>query len=92
MNRYISVNKFVCRVTENEALRTFFTLLLMSHNVEQRETVEHDFWQNVEMLEPTIKEDLMNDYRKTLPQLLQMTKDLRLEVTEYRRNVTSKAA
>jgi hypothetical protein len=89
MNRYISVNKFVCRVTENEALRTFFTLLLMS---EHRETVEHDFWQNVEMLEPTIKEDLMNDYRKTLPQLLQMTKDLRSEVTEYRRNVTSKAA
>jgi hypothetical protein len=92
MNRYISVNKFVNRVTENEALRTFFTLLLMSNNNEQKRIVEHDFWKSVEALDADIRENLLESYRLTLPQLLKMSRELRSEVIDLNKIYTQKAA
>ena len=92
MNRYISVNKFVNRVTENEALRTFFTLLLMSNNNEQKKSVELDFWKTVEVLDADSRETLLESYRLTLPQLLKMSRELRSEVTDLTKNYAQKAA
>jgi hypothetical protein len=92
MNRYISVNKFVNRVTENEALRTFFTLLLMSNNNEQKRVIEHDFWESVEALDADNRENLLESYRLTLPQLLKMSRELRSEVIDLNKNYTQKAA
>jgi hypothetical protein len=92
MNRYISVNKFVNRVTENEALRTFFTLLLMSNNNEQKKVIEHDFWESVEALDVENRENLLESYRLTLPQLLKMSRELRSEVIDLNKNYTQKAA
>ena len=92
MNRYISVNKFVNRVTENEALRTFFTLLLMSNNNEQKKSVEQEFWKTVEILDADSREKLLESYRLTLPQLLKMSRELRSDVIDLSKNYTQKAA
>jgi hypothetical protein len=92
MNRYISVNKFVNRVTENEALRTFFTLLLMSNSTEQKKIVERDFWESVDALDPDIRENLFESYRLTLPQLLIMSRELRSEAIDLNKIYTQKAA
>jgi hypothetical protein len=92
MNRYISVNKFVNRVTENEALRTFFTLLLMSNNDEQKKIVEQDFWKTVEALDAESKENVLHSYRLTLPQLLKISRELRSEVIDLNKNYAQKAA
>jgi hypothetical protein len=92
MNEYSSVNKFVNRVTENEALRTFFTLLLMSNNNEQKKIVELDFWATVEALDADNKENLLESYRLTLPQLLKMSRELRSDIINLNKNYAQKAA
>lgn len=92
MNRYTNVSKFVNQVTNNDALRTFFTLLLMAQNPEQKQAIEKDFWQAVEKLDAENREFLMADYRQTLPQLLQISRTLRAETKDLVRLSISKAA
>lgn len=92
MTRYINVSKFVNNVTNNDALKTFFTLLLMAQNAEQKQAIEKDFWQAVEKLDAENRESLMADYRQTLPQLLQISRNLRAEIKDLARISISKAA
>jgi hypothetical protein len=50
MDKYISVNKIVMQVTEDEALRTFFTLYLIEEDEEKRAIIDKAFWAEVEAL------------------------------------------
>ena len=92
MNRYTNVSKFTQEVTNNAALKTYFTLLLMSQNTEQKQAIEQDFWKAVEKLDAENRESLMTDYRQTLPQLLQISRNLRAEAKDLVRLSMSKAA
>jgi hypothetical protein len=80
MNRQTSVNQFVIRVTNNEALRKFFTLILLSKSNEQKQQIENTFWLNIKELDKENRERLLESYRLTLPQLLTMSRDLRSKV------------
>ena len=83
MNRYISVNKFVNQLTEHEDLKTFFTLLLMAENPEQKKKIEENFLLDIERLDVQNREFLLESYRQTLPQLLKLSRALRAEVKEF---------
>lgn len=50
MDKYISVNKIVMQVTEDEALRTFFTLYLIEDDEVKRTVIDKAFWAEVEAL------------------------------------------
>jgi NADH:ubiquinone oxidoreductase subunit len=50
MDKYISVNKIVMKVTEDEALRTFFTLYLIEDDETKRAIIDKQFWAEVEAL------------------------------------------
>ena len=50
MDKYISVNKIVMKVTEDEAIRTFFTLYLIEDDETKRAIIDKQFWAEVEAL------------------------------------------
>jgi predicted DNA-binding protein (UPF0251 family) len=50
MDKYISVNKIVMKITEDEALRTFFTLYLIEDDAAKRAVIDEQFWAEVEAL------------------------------------------
>lgn len=90
MHKYISVYRTVCELTENEALRTFYTLILMSDNLEQRLEFEKKFVQELSSLPDTEQEELKSAWRNSLKSLLTATKTLHQDVIDYGASVFPK--
>ena len=83
MEKYISVYRTVCELTTNEALRTFYTLVLMSDSLEQRLELEKKFVQDLSTL-PHIEQDALKaEWRNSLKNLLTVTKTLRQDAVDY---------
>jgi hypothetical protein len=83
MNKYISVYRTVCELTENEALRTFFTLILMADSLEHRLELETKFVQELSTLPNGEQEELKVAWRNSLKNLLTATKTLHQDVVDY---------
>jgi hypothetical protein len=68
MYKYISVNKIVMKVTDDEALRTFFTLYLMEEDEAKRDQIDEQFWQDLDVLpdekKALLREKLKASFRK----------------------------
>jgi hypothetical protein len=87
MHKYISVYRTVCELTENETLRTFYTLVLMSDSLEQRLEFEKKFVQELSSLPNVEQEELKSAWRNSLKNLLTATKTLHQDVIDYRANM-----
>lgn len=50
MDKYISINKIVMKVTDDAALRTFFTLYLAEDDASKRDDLDDQFWAKIDAL------------------------------------------
>jgi hypothetical protein len=84
MEKYFNVNKLVNSLTQNEALKTYYTLLLMADTPSEKEVVDTRFWQKFDEL-PTEEKALMRlSLQEVEKNLLVETKNLHQEVKAYK--------
>lgn len=65
MNKYISAHKIVMKLTEDEALRTFFTLYFMEDDDVKRDIIDAEFWAEVNLLPDSEKAIMKEKLRQT---------------------------
>ena len=84
MERYFNVNKLVNNLTDNEALKTYYTLLLMAETSSEKEAVDKRFWQKFDELAQEEKKAMRRALQEAEKNLLLATKNLSQEIREYR--------
>ncbi len=87
MDRYFNVNKLVNSLTENEALKTYYTLLLMAENAIAKEGVDKHFWQKFDELAENEKALMRKSLQEAEKNLLLATKNLHQEVIDFKNNL-----
>ncbi|MDZ7879255.1 MAG: hypothetical protein U5L45_16355 [Saprospiraceae bacterium] len=92
MEKYINVNRLVNRLTDNEALKTYYTLILMADTQEAKMATDKQFWQSFEMTNPTAKAAIRLAFQEAERNLLAETKRLRQDVTDYQSAIKLKIA
>ncbi len=70
------VHDMVTRLTDNSALRTFFTLYLMARSTEERQVLSTQFWQEAETLQGTELQALKDAFSRSFKQLLPLVNQL----------------
>jgi hypothetical protein len=84
MEKYFNINKLVNRLTDNEGLKTYYTLLLMADTPSEKEAVDTRFWQKFDELpkeEKVLMRLALQDVEKNL---LAETNNLHQEVKAYK--------
>ena len=84
MEKYFSINKLVNRLTDNEALKTYYTLLLMADTPSEKEAVDNRFWEKFDELSAEGKASMRMALQKVEKNLLAETKNLHQEVKQYK--------
>ena len=92
MHKYSNIQKLVNKLTENDALRTFYTLLLMSENEEEKRLVDARFWAAFQNLTDDEKIRLKADFKETVKKLPLLTEDLLIRVKDYKIFLATKQA
>ncbi|MFN0037562.1 MAG: hypothetical protein ACKVUS_21070, partial [Saprospiraceae bacterium] len=76
MRKYSMVHDMVTRLTDNAALRTFFTLYLMARSSEERQVLSKQFGQEAETLHGAELQTLKSAFARSFKQLLPMVNQL----------------
>jgi hypothetical protein len=84
MEKYFNVNKLVNSLTQNEALKTYYTLLLMADTPSEKEAVDTRFWQKFDELPKEEKALMRLALQEVEKNLLAETKNLHQEVKAYK--------
>ena len=84
MDKYFSINKLVNRLTDNEGLKTYYTLLLMADTPSEKEAVDARFWQKFDELPIDEQASMRMALQKVEKRLLAETKNLHQEVKQYK--------
>jgi hypothetical protein len=84
MEKYFNINKLVNRLTDNEALKTYYTLLLMADTPSEKEAVDMRFWQKFDELPTDEKRMMRLALQEVEKNLLAETKNLHQEVKAYK--------
>ena len=84
MERYFNVNKLVNSLTNNEGLKTYYTLLLMADTTAEKDTVDKRFWQKFGELTQDEKSLMRRALQEAEKNLLVATKNLRQEIKAYK--------
>ena len=84
MERYLNVNNLVNNLTNNAALKTYYTLLLMADTSDEKEAVDKRFWQKFEELPQTDKTLMRRALQAAEKQLLLATQKVHQEVKTYK--------
>ena len=84
MEIYSNVNKLVNRLTDNEALKTYYTLLLMAESEEAKLMVDKQFWLKFEELNAAEKDPIRLAFQQAERNLLTETKMLSQDVNDYK--------
>ncbi len=84
MEKYFSINKLVNCLTDNEALKTYYTLLLMADTPAEKEAVDARFWQKFDELPTEEKASMRLALQKVEKNLLAETQNLHHEVKQYK--------
>ncbi len=91
MYRYARVQKIVNKLTNDDRLRTFFTLYLMCKQDQERTKIQADFWNEFEMLskkqQSVIRAELTKGF-KELPGLAADLLDRFRDVSTGKKTVT----
>jgi hypothetical protein len=92
MYKYSNIQTLVSKLTENEALRTFYTLLLMSENEEEKRLIDARFWAAFAELPENEQMSMKADFKDAVKKLPLMTDDLLHRVKDYRTFLATKQA
>ena len=84
MEKYFNVNKLVNSLTHNQALKTYYTLLLMAETPSEKEAVDTRFWQKFDELPKEEKALMRLALQEVEKNLLAETKNLHQEVKAYK--------
>ena len=84
MEKYFNINKLVNRLTDNEGLKTYYTLLLMADTPSEKETVDTRFWQKFDELPKEEKVLMRLSLQDVEKNLLAETNNLHQEVKAYK--------
>jgi hypothetical protein len=84
MEKYFNINKLVNRFTDNEGLKTYYTLLLMADTPSEKEAVDMRFWQKFDELPTEDKRMMRLALQEVEKNLLAETKKLHQEVKAYK--------
>lgn len=76
MRKYSMVHDMVTRLTDNAALRTFFTLYLMARSAKERQVLSKQFWQEAETLSGHERQTLKSAFAHSFKQLLPLVDQL----------------
>ena len=80
MYKYRNVNKLVMQLTDDEALRTFFTLYLMCENEVERSKIDETFMSEIDLLEGNEKVIIKEKLKQSLLNLPKLLNQLELNV------------
>ena len=84
MERYFNVNKLVNNLTNNEGLKTYYTLLLMADTEAEKEAVDKRFWQNFDALTQEEKMLMRLALQEAEKNLLLSTQNLHQEIKDFK--------
>ena len=87
MERYINVNKLVNKLTDNEALKTYYTLLLMADSADAKLLIDKQFWHKFEEITSTEKDQIRLAFQQAECNLLKEAKLLSQEVNDFKASV-----
>ena len=83
MLKYAQVHQLVSKLTENDVLRTFYTLLLMAETEEEKGKIDSKFWHELKELPKEEQEVLKAAFREATRKLPVLTKDLWMRVKDF---------
>jgi hypothetical protein len=84
MFRYTRVNQLVSTITENEALKTYYTLLLMAETNIEKEAIDARFWTQFKELDLDEKTFIRKAFQMAEKKLLSITSELRQEFRDFK--------
>jgi isopenicillin N synthase-like dioxygenase len=84
MYKYISVNKIVNSITNHEALKTHYTLLLMAESEAEKNAVDKRFWQQFKELDFDEKTIIRKALQAAEKGLLNAAVELHQEVQDFK--------
>ena len=83
MFKYAQVYQLVSKLTENDVLKTFYTLLLMAETEDEKGKIDARFWLEFKSLPSEEQADLKRSFREATQKLPFLTNDLLVRVKEY---------
>jgi hypothetical protein len=93
MQKFAHVNRLVTKLTENEALRTYYTLLLMAETDTSKSDIDNRFWNEFDALSENDKKALRDELKKVVKKLPDLVADLQDRVVVFsEKNRTKQAA
>jgi hypothetical protein len=93
MQKFAQVNRLVTKLTENEALRTYYTLLLMAETDASKSDIDNRFWHEFDALSESEQKTLKDELKKVVKKLPDLVADLQYRVVVFsEKNRTKQAA
>jgi hypothetical protein len=83
MHKYLVVNRLVNKLTDSEALQTFFTLFLMAQNIAEKQHIEQQFWAELDVLPTVEKSEMRKKLQATFLKLPELTAELHRRVNDF---------
>lgn len=84
MYKYISAHKIAHSITENEALKTYYTLLLMAESEVEKDAVDKRFWRQFKELDFDEKANMRKALQAAEKGLLHAAVELHQEVQDFK--------
>jgi hypothetical protein len=92
MQKFAQVNRLVTKLTENEALRTYYTLLLMAETDASKSDIDNRFWNEFDALSENEQKTMREELKKVVKKLPELTADLLNRVVSFSENRNQKQA
>lgn len=92
MHKFAQVNRIVTKLTENEALRTYYTLLLMAETDVSKSDIDNRFWIEFDALSENEQKIIREELKKVVKKLPELTTDLLDRVVVFFDNNRAKQA
>jgi hypothetical protein len=83
MQKFAQVNRLVTKLTENEALRTYYTLLLMAETDASKSDIDNRFWNEFDALSENEQKTLREELKKVVKKLPELVADLQDRVVAF---------
>lgn len=83
MQKFAEVNRLVTKLTDNEALRTYYTLLLMAETDASKADIDNRFWNEFDALPEFEQKTMKEELKKVVKKLPELTADLRDRVVDF---------
>ena len=92
MQKFAEVNRLVTKLTDNEALRTYYTLLLMAETDAVKSDIDNRFWNEVDALPEFEQKTMKEELKKVVKKLPELAADLRDRVVDFSEKIRTRQA